>query len=48
LRLIAATLIFDVRPYLKTTMLRAGYQSTNVVFIFLPLVYLIAALKGGR
>jgi len=48
LRLIAATVIFDVRPYLKTTMLRVGYQSTNIVFVFLPFVYLFAALKGGR
>jgi hypothetical protein len=29
-------------------MLRIGYQSTNIVFIFLPLVYLFAAVKGGR
>ncbi|HEY6227860.1 MAG TPA: hypothetical protein VI282_12125 [Verrucomicrobiae bacterium] len=47
-RLVAATMILDVRPYLKTTMLRVGYQSTNIVFVFLPLVYLFAALKGGR
>ncbi len=44
LRLAAATWIFDVRPYLATRALRLGYQATNIVFAFLPAVYLIAAL----
>jgi hypothetical protein len=47
LRLIAATVVFDVRPYLQTRALQLGYQSTNVVFIFLPIVYALAAWKGG-
>jgi hypothetical protein len=47
LRLIAATLVFDVRPYLSSSPLRVGYQATNIVFILLPLVYLLAAWKGG-
>ena len=47
LRLIAATFIFDVRPYLSTIYLRLGYHATNVVFAYLPIVYLLAAWKGG-
>ena len=47
-RLIAATFIFDVRPYLTNNFWRLGYHATNVVFIYLPVVYAWAALKGGR
>ncbi len=47
LRLIAATFIFDVRPYLKTASLRLGYHATNIAFVYLPVVYAIAAWKGG-
>jgi hypothetical protein len=46
-RLIAATFIFDLRPYLTNRFRRLGYQATNVVFIYLPVVYGWAALKGG-
>ena len=47
IRLIAATFIFDVRPYLATNWLRLGYHATNVVFAFLPVVYGWAALRAG-
>ena len=47
LRLCAATLIFDVRPYLTNAFRRFGYHATNIVFIYLPIVYAWAALKGG-
>ena len=47
LRLIAATFIFDLSPYLTNAYRRLGYQAINVVFIYLPLVYLLAAWKGG-
>ena len=47
LRLVAATFIFDVRPYLTNNWWRLGYHATNIVFIYLPLVYLLAAWKGG-
>lgn len=47
IRLIAATFIFDVRPYLTSVFLRIGYQATNIVFIYLPVVYFWAAWKGG-
>jgi hypothetical protein len=47
LRLIAATFIFDVRPYLTTGWLRLGYHVTNIAFVYLPVVYVLAAWKGG-
>jgi hypothetical protein len=46
-RLVAATFIFDVRPYLTNALWRLGYHATNVVFIYLPIVYAWAAWKGG-
>jgi len=45
LRLIAATFVFDVTPYLTKPALRAGYHCTSIVFVYLPIVYLLAALK---
>jgi hypothetical protein len=47
IRLIAATFIFDVRPYLTNSLWRLGYHATNLVFIYLPIVYAWAAWKGG-
>jgi hypothetical protein len=47
MRLIVATFIFDVRPYLKNNFWRFGYHTTNFVFAYLPVVYLWAACKGG-
>lgn len=46
-RLIAATFIFDVRPYLTNNLWRLGYHATNIVFVYLPIVYAWAALRGG-
>ena len=46
LRLIAATFIFDLSPYLTSAYRRLGYHATNLVFIYLPVVYLLAAWKG--
>ena len=43
LRLVAATLVFDVSPYLCSAKLRMGYQAANIVFVFLPLIYLLTA-----
>jgi hypothetical protein len=48
LRLVAATFIFDLRPYLTCTARRVGYHAINIVFAYLPIVYLLAAWKGGR
>lgn len=47
LRLIAATFVFDLRPYLTTTYRRLGYYAINLVFVYLPVVYFLAAWKGG-
>src|SRR5262245_38165806 len=47
LRLIAAAFVFDLGPYLTTAFRRVGYRATNLVFCYLPLVYLLAAFKGG-
>ena len=48
LRLIAATFIFDMRPYLTDIYRRIGYHAINIVFVYLPIVYAWAAWKGGR
>ena len=48
LRLIAATFVFDLGPYLTNVYRRVGYGAINVVFAYLPLVYLLAAWKGAR
>jgi len=47
LRLGVALWVFDVRPYLTSTLLKAGYQATNILFALLPVIYLLAALSGG-
>ena len=48
IRLIAATFVFDVRPYLTNHFWRLGYHATNIVFIYLPVVYVFTAWKGGN
>jgi hypothetical protein len=48
LRLIAATFVFDLRPYLTNVFRRVGYHTINIVFVYLPVVYLLAAFKGGK
>ena len=44
LRLVVATFVFDLRPYLTSTSRRIGYHATNIVFAYLPVVYGIAAV----
>lgn len=46
-RLIVATFIFDMRPYLTNHFRRIGYHAMNIVFIYLPIIYAWAAIKGG-
>ena len=46
-RWIAGTFVFDLRPYLTSTWRRLGYHAINIVFAYLPVVYALAALKGG-
>jgi FtsH-binding integral membrane protein len=43
LRLIAATFVFDMRPYLTNSYRRIGYHAINIVFAYLPVVYALAA-----
>jgi hypothetical protein len=43
LRLIAGTFVFDMRPYLTNSYRRLGYHALNLVFAYLPIVYLLAA-----
>jgi hypothetical protein len=45
LRLLVATFVFDMRPYLTSTARRLGYHALNLVFAFLPLVYAFAAIR---
>lgn len=47
LRLIAASFIFDLRPYLTNNARRLGYHAINAVFVYLPIVYAWTAWKGG-
>ena len=47
LRLIVATCVFDLRPYLTSRSRRIGYHATNLVFVYLPVVYVIAASQPG-
>jgi len=44
-RLFVATFVFDLRPYLTTRLRRIGYNAVNVVFAYLPVVYLLAATQ---
>lgn len=48
LRLIAATFVFDLVPYLTNFPKRIGYHAINLVFAYLPVIYLLAAWKGAR
>jgi hypothetical protein len=48
LRLVAGTFVFDLSPYLTNPYRRLGYHATNLVFVYLPVVYVLAAWKGGR
>lgn len=48
IRFFVATFVFDLSPYLTTTFRRVGYQATNIVFAFLPVVYAWTAWRGGR
>jgi hypothetical protein len=47
LRLVVAAFVFDVRPYLTNWFWRCGYHATNIVFLYLPVVYALAAFGRG-
>ncbi len=42
-RLVVQFFVFDAKPYLKTTLLKAGYHGLTVVFIYITVVYALAA-----
>jgi hypothetical protein len=44
LRLIVATFVFDLRPYLTNRHRRLGYHATNLAY--LPIVYVLAASQA--
>ena len=41
-RLIVQFFVFDAKPYLKTTLLKAGYHGLTVVFIYITVIYGLA------
>jgi hypothetical protein len=45
LRLVAATWLLDVKPYLTSPTMTLGYHATNVVFSLLPVLYLWLAVR---
>ena len=45
LRLAVASFVFDMRPYLTNRYRRVGYHALNIVFAFLPVVYVLAAAQ---
>ena len=45
LRLIVATFVFDMGPYLTSRFRRIGYHALNAVFAYLPVVYVLAASR---
>ena len=42
-RLIVQFFVFDAKPYLKTTLLKAGYHGLTAVFIYITEIYGLAA-----
>ena len=45
LRLIVATWVFDMEPYLTSRFRRIGYRAINIVFAYVPVVYALAATQ---
>jgi len=45
LRLAAAMWVFDMEPYLTSGTRRVAYRMLNVAFIYLPVVYALAAVQ---
>ena len=43
LRFLVATFVFDMEPYLTNRYRRLGYHAINIVFAYLPVVYVLAA-----
>lgn len=47
-RLAIQFFVFDAKPYLTSTFLKAGYHGLTVVFTYHAIVYLLAAFVPGR
>jgi hypothetical protein len=47
IRLGVAAFVFDVEPYLTNWFYRLGYQATNLIFVYLVVVYGLTSWKGG-
>ena len=45
LRLAVATWVFDMEPYLTSGARRVGYRVLNLAFVYLPVVYALAAAR---
>jgi hypothetical protein len=45
LRLVVATWVFDMEPYLTSSARRVGYHVLNLAFVYLPVVYALAATR---
>jgi hypothetical protein len=45
LRLLVATWVFDMEPYLTSRARRVGYHVLNLAFVYLPVVYALAATR---
>ena len=45
LRFLVATFVFDMEPYLTNGFRRVGYGALNAVFVYLPIVYTLAAVQ---
>ena len=48
LRLVVAGFVFKMEPYLTNGWFRAGYAVVNAVFVFLIVVYVLAAFGVGK
>ena len=46
-RLIVQFFVFDAKPYLKTTLLKAGYHGLTVVFVYHTVIYALVAFLPG-
>ncbi len=46
-RLIVQFFVFEAEPYLKSTLLKAGYHGLTVVFVYHSVVYSLAAFLPG-
>ena len=44
-RLVVQFYVFDAKPYLRTAFLKIGYNGLTAVFIYLAMIYSIAAMR---